>query len=345
MTPGVHRFGSTTVAKAKTAHDFKSILKDPLLKSDPIIIKPNWVTDDEGTFTTAETMRMVFESLPGKIIVVEGYQLGRSWNQTPCGEQFTTEDGEHDWSWFREKGWNWLHTHPDWDWFCRGPHWGKIRREDRLFLERHGFSDLLAEFDADYVNVTEEIWSGKAADSKKVREMVDSRYPPCFTDKLYGIVPECLLRFRGTTLISLTRLKEYNSFTLKNLFGLIPDPIRAWWHGPKDSRLNQSIVDTVKVYGGLFSLYGVWEYGKRTRLRKPEGKLGTPGFKYDVVDGPGILAHGSDLVEMDTILHRLSGYDEDGAEHISLARGILGDYADGQVKDAENRIGNWFRPA
>lgn len=345
MVPDAHRFGSTTIAKAKTAGDFKNILRDPILQSDPIIVKPNWVTDDEGTFTTAETLRRVFEALPGKIIVAEGYQLGRSWNQKPCGEPFTTEDGEHDWYWFRGKGWNWLHTHPDWDWFCRGTHWERIRREDKLFLDRHGFSDVLNEFGAEYINVTEESWSGRAADPKTVREAVEARYPPCFTERLYGIVPDRLLRLRGSTLVSLTRLKEYNSFTLKNLFGLIPDPIRAWWHGPKDSRLSKSIVDTAKVYGSLFNLHGVWEYGKGTRLRNPEGKLGDPGFKYDVIDGPGILAHGSNLVEMDALLHRLSGYDEDGADHIKQARGVLGDYDDVLLKDAEKKVGNWFRSA
>jgi uncharacterized protein (DUF362 family) len=343
MSPDAHQFGSTTIAKAKTADDFKSILKDPLLQSDPIIIKPNWVTDDKGTFTTAETLRKVFETLPGKIIVVEGYQLGRSWNQKPCGERFTTEEGEHDWSWFRGKGWNWLHTHPDWDWFCNGPHWDRIKREDRLFLDRHGFSDLLAEFDAEYINVTEEIWSGRAANPKMVRETVETRYPQCFTDKLYGIVPERLMRLRGATLISLTRLKEYNSFTLKNLFGLIPDPIRAWWHGPKDSRLSQSIVDTAKVYGSFFSLHGVWEYGEGTRLRNPKGKLGTPGYEFDAVEGPGLLAHGRNLVEMDALIHRLAGYDEDGAEHIHLARGVLDQYEEETLREAKEKVGVWFR--
>ena len=343
MTPHAHLFGSTTIAKAKTAGDFKNILRDPILQVDPIIVKPNWVTDDEGTFTTAETLRKVFEALPGKIIIVESYQLGRSWNQKPCGERFRVEGGEQDWYWFRGKGWNWLLNHPDWDWFCKGSHWERIRSEDKLFLDRHGLSDLLAEFGAEYINVTEEIWSERAANPKVVRELVESKYPSCFTDKLHGIVPERLMRLRGTTLVSLTRLKEYNSFTLKNLFGLIPDPIRAWWHGPKDSMLSQSIIDTAEVYGSLFNLHGIWEYGKGTRLRKPDGRLGTPGFKYDIVDGPNILAHGGNLVEMDALLHRLSGYDEDGADHIKLARGVLGKYDDGLLKDAENIIGNWFR--
>ncbi len=345
MAPEAHKFGATTIAKAKTARDFKHIFADSQLRSDPIIVKPNWVTDDAGTFTTAATLRKVFEALPGKIIVTEGYQLGRSWNQTPCGETFTVDGEEHDWLWFRKKGWSWLHTHPDWGWFRDGAHRDRVRREDRLFLDRHGFTDLLNEFGAEYVNITEEVWSGGGADPKTIRETVEARHGPCFTQKLYEIVPQRLHRHRGATLISLTRLKEYNSFTLKNLFGLIPDPLRSWWHGPHDKRLTKSIMDTAKVYDSLFTLYGVWEYGAGTRLRNPRGKLGEEGWRYDVVDGPGLLATGSNLVEMDALLHRLVGYDEPGAEHIELARGQLGEYGDELIADAEKKIGGWFKPA
>jgi hypothetical protein len=343
MAPETHRFGTTTFAKAKTAKDFKHVLADPQLRSDPIIVKPNWVTDDAGTFTTAATLRKVFEALPGKIIVTEGYQLGRSWNQTPCGETFTVDGEEHDWLWFRKKGWNWLHTHPDWGWFRDGTHRDAVRKEDRLFLDRHGFTDLLSEFGAEYVNVTEEVWSGRGADPKTIKDTVEARHGPCFTPKLYDIVPQRLHRHRGATLISLTRLKEYNSFTLKNLFGLIPDPIRSWWHGPHDNRLTKSIVDTAKVYDSLFTLYGVWEYGAGTRLRNPIGNLGEEGWRYDIVDGPGRLAAGSNLAEMDALLHHLTGYADEGAEHIQAAKGVLGDYDAALLPEAEKKIRNWFK--
>jgi len=41
MAPEAHRFGSTTIAKAKTARDFKHVLTDTKLHSDPVIVKPN----------------------------------------------------------------------------------------------------------------------------------------------------------------------------------------------------------------------------------------------------------------------------------------------------------------
>jgi len=170
-------------------------------------------------------------------------------------------------------------------------------------------------------------------------------HPPCFTPKLYEMIPQRLYKHRGATLISLTRLKEYNSFTIKNLFGLIPDPLRSWWHGPHDNRLTKSIVDTAKVYHSLFTLYGVWEYGAGTRLRNPNGKLGDEGWRYDVVEGPGLLAAGDNLVEMDAMLHHLAGYAEAGAEHIEQSRGALGEYDPKTLKEAEKMIGGWFKPA
>jgi len=57
MAPEIHRFGATTIAKAKTARVGKEVLEDRRLESDPIIVKPNWVTDEAGTFTMAETLR------------------------------------------------------------------------------------------------------------------------------------------------------------------------------------------------------------------------------------------------------------------------------------------------
>lgn len=52
-------------------------------------------------------------------------------------------------------------------------------------------------------------------------------------------------------LISFAKLKS-GTWSLKNLFGLIPDPIRSRWHGPDGELLGRSIVDIAAVYRALF---------------------------------------------------------------------------------------------
>jgi hypothetical protein len=138
---------------------------------------------------------------------------------------------------------------------------------ERHFLERYGYLEFFKDRGVEYVNVTDEIWAGKIADKRIVRKAVESRFPPVFTDKLYGFVPEKLFKNRGSPLFSLSKRKDYQSFTMKSLFGLILDPVRAWWHGsrdssaraPRDSRLAKSILGINEVYGALFELVGVSE--------------------------------------------------------------------------------------
>ena len=344
MNSDIQLIGETTIAKASSTADYKRLLKDPILKSDPIIVKPNWVLSEEGSYTTASSLRCLFEALPGKIIVTESYQTARVWDDPTIARTFKVGDEVVDWTWFRGKGWLWLHSHPDWTWF-KDSMWSEIRKGDNNFLERLGFRDLFQEFGVDYVNVTEEVWSGRAVDSGLVKEIVEKRYSPVFTDRLYGIVPERLYRHRGATLISFNRLKEYGSFTFKNLFGLIPDPNRSWWHGPRDRTLSLSIVDAAKVYASLFSLYGLWEYAGSTRLRRDEGKFGGPEYRFDMAVGPGILVFGRNFVELDALLCHLNGFKVKDAEHIELAEQVFGANNRQLLGEAEKCVGSWFKPS
>jgi hypothetical protein len=41
MSGNVQKFGSVTLARARSSADLKRLLKDPWLKTDTIIIKPN----------------------------------------------------------------------------------------------------------------------------------------------------------------------------------------------------------------------------------------------------------------------------------------------------------------
>ncbi|MCX6648766.1 MAG: hypothetical protein NTV61_05195 [Candidatus Bathyarchaeota archaeon] len=319
------RLGDSAFKRVKTPADFTRFLKDHLPDSETLIVKADWVGLEEGSTKDVDALRCVIEAAKGRVIVTEGHLLWRKRMLEPKGLPFTVDGVERDWDWLLDgEGWRWLLRNPDWGWFRDGPHWGQAVKEERLYLGKHGFLDLFAECGVEYVNATDEIWAGRVADPGMVREAVESRYPPAFTAKLYGFVPEKLFRHRDAPLVSLSKRKDYQSFTMKNLFGLIPDPVRAWWHGPKDSRLPGSILDINKVYGALFELVGVFE--------TPHGG---DSFPRDV----GVSRS---VAQLDAMLNHVAGYAPEKAAYISSANGMFGAFNDELLREAKSRLGEWF---
>jgi len=264
-----HRFGQTTIAKVSDSNEVRRILVDPWLQSETIIIKPNWVTSEPAQFTDSQTLRMLLEALDSNIVVSESHMIARVREE---GMSFTVGDREINWKWLlMGDGWNWLFENPKWDWFKRNGHWDQIKSEDEAFLDEHGFTDLFKEFDVSYVNVTDEVWSGRIAHPTEVKTSVESCFKPVQIDRLYSMVPKKLYDLRGSTFISFAKLKTYPTFTMKNRFGMIPDPARPWWHGPENSRLAESIVGINKVYHSFFNVYGICEALNTTAVPHPEG--------------------------------------------------------------------------
>jgi uncharacterized protein (DUF362 family) len=353
-----HKFGQTTIAKVSDSSELKQILVDPWLDSETIIVKPNWVSNEPADFTDAETLRMLFEALDSRIVVTESHNVLRircqreALNLLKEGMNFTVGNKEVNWKWLlKGDGWKWLVENPDWDWFKQGGHWEQMQKEDNTFLDENGFTDLFREFDVTYVNVTDEVWSGRTADPAEVKSAVESRFKPVEIDKLYSMVPEKLFDLRGSTFISLAKLKGYASFTIKNMFGMIPDPIRPWWHGPKNSRIAASIVDINKVYASLFNVYGMCEALNNTAFSHPEGKFeGTFMGRYNIVADLDTVAFGRDLVSLDAILINIAdpsiGLDANvNQAPIDLAEEEkLGVYDRAAMKEAKIKVGDWLTP-
>jgi len=346
-----HRFGQTTIAKVSDSNELRQILVDPWLESETIIIKPNWVSSEPADFTDSETLKMMLEALDSHIVITESHQINRSLNLLEEGMSFTVGDKEVNWKWLlKGDGWNWLIKNPDWAWFKRGGHWDQIKKEDKAFLDEHGFTDLFKEFNVNYINVTDEVWSGSIADPTEVKRLVETRFKPVKTDKLYSMVPKKLYDLRGSTFISFAKLKTYASFTMKNLFGMIPDPLRPWWHGPNNSRIATSIVDTNKVYHSLFNIYGICEALYTTAVPHPEGKFeGTYTGKYNIVEGFGVMAFGRDLVSLDAILLNLTDQSilqsaEVNRAPIDMAEEEFGAYDREALKESKMKMGNWLSP-
>jgi len=306
--PQCYQFGSTTLAKVNNSGELRQLLIDPLFASDTIIIKPNWISTDPAEFSDVESMRVLFEALNSRIVVVESYSLARSLNILKRGKSFIAEGKSVDWKWLlKGAGWTWMMDHPDWEWFKSEGHWDQLKEEDNAFLEKFGFIDLFWEFDVSYINVTEEVWSGRIADPAAIKQAVESRFKPVQCEQLYRMVPKKLYDLRGSTFVSLARLKMYASFTFKNIFGMIPDPLRSWWHGPDNNRIAASIIDINKVYHSLFNVYGICEALHSMTFADPEGEhRSTFAGRYSIADGGGVIAMGKDLVSLDAILLNLS---------------------------------------
>ena len=318
--------GSTKLAHIKTSKELKSMI-DGQINSETVLVKPNFVDRAQGTHTDPESLRMLFEALDSKIIVIEGHQLIRCITEDKPGLCFDHKGKERDWWWIARGGWNYFAEHDDWDWFCDGLHWDRLKELDQVFLDEKGFSDLFNEFGVEYVNVTDEIWAGEVVDPDEVRSSVDERYGS-IEPKVYGFMPKKLYKHRDSTLISYSKYKQYPTFTLKNMFGLLPDPIRCWWHGPKNNRFNQSVIDINKLYSTFFNILGIHESLGKTTVNDPDGAISVPEFKYNIHEGLGVVGVGTDRVELDTIMAGLGGYPLSENKYLEMADNILGKYTE-----------------
>ena len=336
----VSRFGSCTVAKVGGPEELGAVLPEAVHDSETVIVKPNFVDRAPGTYTDPESLRMLFTALESRIVVVEGHQLVRVLSEGEDGLRFEIKGKTRDWSWMHRGEWSHFEKNNDWGWFRDGPHWSHLKRLDRGYMDEKGFT----EFDAEYVNVTDEVWGGDVADPVKVREIVEARYSPLFDERLYGYMPEKLYRLRGSCLISYSKYKHYATFTLKYMFGLIPDPLRCWWHGPQNSRMSQSVIGVSKLYGSLFDVVGVHESLGGTPVAHPEGEITVPGFRYNLHEGLGVVGVGTDRVELDTVMCGLGSYPLSEAEYMTADIGELGCFSQELYEECRGCAGEWLPP-
>jgi len=322
------------MAKVRSSTDLRRLLPSSLLEAGVFIVKPTWYSPHPGNFTDAETLRTLLEALDGHVVVTESYTLDRQ-----DGSMKFVVDGE-------EVEWRWILSHPSWDWIREEERWDVLRRQDKWFLDKYGFTDLFSEHNVEYVNVTEEVWQGRTADAREVKKTVEARFASVFRDKLYGFVPQKLYELRGAPLISFGKVKgiqgTYPSLTMKNLFGLIPDPNRAWWHGPNDKWLGTSIVDINKVYSSLFNIYGICEALRYVTISHPKGEVKAPWGSYDLVRDLGIVALGQPLIYLDAVLCGLIGVDSEKVSYLQLGEEALGRYDRRWIEEAKAAASDWF---
>ncbi|MDH5782749.1 MAG: DUF362 domain-containing protein [Candidatus Bathyarchaeota archaeon] len=333
MPSSLQQFGSVTVSRVRTSSDLRQLLKDQWLKTDVFIVKPNWFSPHPANFTDVETLRVLLEALDGQITITEAYSMERQ-----DGSMKFTVDGE-------EVNWRWIMNHPNWDWIKKKGRWDEIRKQDKWFLDEFGFTDLFGEYRVDYVNVTEEVLQGRTADVGKIKKTVETRFTPVLKEQLYKYIPQRLYELRGATFISLGKVKGirgmFPSLTMKNLFGLIPDPLRSWWHGPNDEWLGRSIVDINKIYVALFRVYGICEALRYATVSDSQGEVKVPWGSYGIAKDLGVLTFGRNLVALDAVLCGLIGVDPEKVSYIELGEEAFGFYNRQHVEKAKASK-DWF---
>jgi len=268
--------------------DFQEAIDTLDLKGDTILVKPNWVGPFAGGYTDDKVIDLLLSSLKGKkVIFLESYTFWRTDKKKDGPDDYfsskeaTLETGRQHWDFFKEM--------------------------DKWFLEYTGIGEVLKKHNAEYLCITDEIWEDKVADSIEIQRLVEEKYSPVRDKDLYKIVPQRLFELKGAPLISFSKAKIDSAYglsaSIKNLFGLIPDPSRyVKYHGGDEEKLlSTSIVDINKVYQSLFNTKFVvesvfeycemnWDAGKSTKI-----------------EGDGTLIYGDSGLEVDRQAEKVYG--------------------------------------
>lgn len=267
----------------------------------PVLIKPNWGTVE--CYSSTQILDWVLAAIPGEKLVIESH----GWARTEAALLHQPSGGLTK---------------------------ANLRKGDAWFLEYSGARSVLEKHNTAYLNLTEEIWAGRAADASEVKHKVEDCYAPVHNEEQYAKVPARLFELRGGTLLSLAKFKVVFdplgiSMAVKNLFGLVPGPSRGKYHGNNHSLLDQSITDINKIYASLFSLKGIIE------------TVGGAGFVDDQANndvravGDYVFA-GQHLPSLDAFATALTGRDPIEIGHLRLAAQTFGAWDPAVRADAAN---------
>ena len=288
-----------------TREDFIELVGRLDLKS-PVIIKPNWGTS--VCFTEAEIIDWTLEAIDGNAIVVESYGWARTEEALRTGRLGSKKRVD-------------------------------LRGSDGWFLRYSGIDKILEKHGIEYLNITEENWAGRTVDAEEIRGRVESVYEPVMRNELYGIIPEKLYELRHGDLLSLSKVKLWQddigvSLTIKNIFGMIPNPSRMRYHGKGHRDLHINIVDIFKIYDSIFNIKGVVEAIKTASIHDAEEG------KTCVIPDPKFVAVSKHPLELDAACALMMGVEPSQNRYLSRAAEILGDWSEevDLIKEAGIRL-------
>ena len=299
--------------RIETDNDLTALFGELGLEGDCFIIKPNWFGPDRGYFTDVQTLDLFLRNLDGRKIIIESHTPGRNVNSEKA-----PEDTEQNRAWMRQL--------------------------EKQFLSATGLAELLDRDDVEYINITEEVWAGRTVGSEKIAGIVEEKYPPITHKELYSYVPTKLYKLRGTPLINLAKMKVwlppaplFFSLGMKNLFGLIPDPSRNYYHGNNDSGLSRSINDINEVYHALFPVCGFTEAIYNTRFS-------TRQDPDSVLENLGVVVAGKHPVALDACTIKLLGFDYKERHFMKIGSEVFGQ-VDEEAFDTPEEISEILRDA
>lgn len=282
--------------------EFISKLQKHRINTKYLVVKPNWISNEPGEYTEAEILDWLFEAYPNtKKIVVESYTPWKGLKfiepDTHKGKGVTLKGGKK--------------------------HWDFYKKQDSHFLHETGNDEVLKRHNANYINITNEVWSDKCVEPNVIKSLVESNGESVKWKELYSYIPKKLFDIRNdSTLVSLSKIKIeesipiiYISMSIKNLFGLIPHPSR-WipFHGEDHSPVPQVIKDIYTIYTSLFEK-NLWiAEGIKTLIRnyfEPD---------QEIVKNKNIMFIGKNAVEVDSLACKSQGLKPDKVPHIQLLK-------------------------
>jgi len=237
------KIGSTVITKISNQSDMDEFVQSLGLTSKQVIIKPNWVDGLAGSHSESKALDMFLTSLNRPSIIVESYTFWRTDKMfRKEGDYFSSKEATI------ETG---------------KMHWDFFKKQDEWFLGKEGIDKVLKKHQAEYLNITNEVWSGNITDSATIKSIVESKYSPVESTELYSRVPQKLFGLQGSDFISFAKAKKEHEYgatlSIKNSFGLIPDPHRGKYHNgdESESKIASSILDINKIYQSLFKYHFV----------------------------------------------------------------------------------------
>jgi hypothetical protein len=136
-------------------------------------------------------------------------------------------------------------------------------------------------------------------------------------------IPDILLGHRGCPMISFAKFKGPTRLAISNMFGLLPEPLRAAWHGPNITYFARVCCDLAKLYGALFDLSGIDEALYTAVRWNRRGLYRSRWGNYDLLTDSGYITASRSLATADILASRLQGQDVKRSAFFDVVRAAL----------------------
>lgn len=273
-------------ADVRDAAELRAILPEQVLDAETTFVKVTWHGYASGTYTDPVALEALLKAIPKRVVLLEGHTSSRN------------TAGRVEWDWETEA--------------CEHRTW--IRAQENDYFERTGLADVMRRHRATYINVTEEYWDGRC----RLAGGDDS------LSELAGFIPEIIFENAGAPLISFARFKGPTRLSLANLFGLLPEPLRARWHGPNITYLARVCCQVAKAYGSVLDLYGMVESINGAVRWDRKGLYRSRWGNYDVISSPGLATISRGVSAADVLAARLQGQDPRRSGYYEVVESELG---------------------